>query len=173
MSTRISKKMSYLLRHDQNFCNAHMSEQGWVLIPALVDAVSSSEETVRQIVLDDTKGRYSIEGDRIRANQGHSTNVKIDFVEKEPPEFLYHGTGVKFVEVIKQEGLKPMSRQYVHLSSDYHTATKVGSRKGKPVILKVFAKDLYQDGCKFYTSTNGVWLVDYIAPTYFVEMGDD
>ena len=42
-----------------------------------------------------------------------------------PPEYLYHGTGEKYVSSIDAKGLIPKSRLYVHLSGDIETAVSV------------------------------------------------
>ena len=62
-----------------------------------------------------------------------------------------------------------MSRQYVHLSKDKETAIKVGSRRGKPIVLKINAPKMFLDGYKFYLSKNDVWLIDEI-PTNYIEL---
>jgi len=59
-----------------------------------------------------------------------------------------------------------MSRQHVHLSADEVTATKVGQRHGKPVILKVKAGEIWQAGREFLLSENGVWLTERVEMMY-------
>ena len=104
---------------------------------------------------------------KIRANQGHSIpGVVIEMEAPEPPEFLYHGTATRFLDTIMKDGLKPMTRQFVHISPDYATAVKVGSRHGKPVVLKVRAKDFVADGNELYRSSNGVWQAKAVLPEY-------
>lgn len=83
-----------------------------------------------------------------------------------------HGWAVRFLAHIKTEGLKPMSRLYVHLSKDADTALKVGKRHGEPVILKVHSADMYRDGYKFYLSENGVWLTKKVDTKYLEKMRD-
>ena len=85
----------------------------------------------------------------------------------EPPEYLFHGTATCFLDAIMREGLKPMNRQFVHISPDYETAVRVGSRHGKPVVLKIRAKDFVNDGNELCRSSNGVWQAKYVAPEYF------
>ena len=107
-------------------------------------------------------------GTKIRANQGHSIpGVVIEMEAPEPPEFLYHGTATRFLDTIMKDGLKPMTRQFVHISPDYETAVKVGSRHGKPVVLKIRAKDFVDDGNELYRSSNGVWQARCVPPVYF------
>lgn len=96
---------------------------------------------------------------RIRAVQGHSTDtVDINYAEKVSPEFLYHGTETRFIESIRNQGLLPGSRQYVHLSQDEQIALAVGQHHGKPVVLRIEASRMHEQGFKFSQAENGVWL---------------
>ena len=123
---------------------------------------------LKEIVETDNKQRYSFNDDKtlIRANQGHSIPVDVELEEKEPPRFLYHGTGEKYVSSILEQGLIPKSRLYVHLSKDIETAKNVGRRHGKEVVYKIEAHEMYQDGYKFYLSVNGVWLAKGVPLQY-------
>lgn len=98
--------------------------------------------------------------------------MDVELKEQEPPEFLYHGTATRLLNAILGDGLKPMSRLYVHLSKDIETALKVGKRHGVPVILKICSGDMYKDGYKFYLSQNGVWLTKKVDVKYFEVMND-
>jgi putative RNA 2'-phosphotransferase len=125
------------------------------------------------IVLTDNKGRFSFSEDKkfIRANQGHSINIDLQLDPKEPPEFLYHGTVEKYMPWIKKEGLKKMSRNHVHLSSNLQTAEQVASRRDtKNVILEVRTLEMYNDGFKFFLSENGVWLTDNVPHKYIYRL---
>ena len=108
---------------------------------------------LEKIVSTDEKQRYSFNEDKtlIRANQGHSIPVDVELEEKRPPELLCHGTGEKYTASIDVQGLIPKSRLYVHLSPDYDTAVKVGSRRGKPVVYTVAAGEMLKNGYVFYT----------------------
>lgn len=143
----------------------------------LIDGINNSGhkinmEILEEIVETDNKQRYSFNESKtlIRANQGHSIPVDVELKEQEPPEFLYHGTADRFIKSIMTEGLKPISRLYVHLSKDIETAYKVGKRHGKSVILKVDSGQMYQDGIKFYLSENGVWLTNKVDAKYLEQM---
>lgn len=102
----------------------------------------------------------------IRAAQGHSVTVDLGLSPKEPLEVLYHGTAIRFVDSILAHGLKPKSRQQVHLSADETTAQLVGQRHGKPAIFKVEAICMHQKGFSFFVADNGVWLVDRVPPEF-------
>ena len=116
----------------------------------------------------DEKGRYSLseDGAKIRANQGHSVPVDVELSPAQPPEILYHGTAERFAYAIREGGLLPMGRLYVHLSKDVETAVKVGSRHGKPVVFEVESGRMYRDGIPVYLSCNGVWLTKAVKPGY-------
>ncbi len=101
---------------------------------------------------------------RIRAAQGHSINVNLELTSKRPPAILFHGTVNKFLTTILKEGLKPMSRQHVHLSANEDTAADVASRRGKPIILKIDCNTMLLKGYEFYQSENGVWLTEHVPP---------
>lgn len=125
---------------------------------------------IRNIVDNSDKKRFTIsdDGSRIRASQGHSSQqVNIDYKEKSPI-FLYHGTTKRFLPTIREQGLLPMSRQYVHLSPDENTAISVGQRHGKPVLLKIKTLNMYEQGFKFYQADNGVWLTEQV-PYEFIQ----
>lgn len=163
-----SKFLSLVLRHNPQKIGIEMSDDGWVKVSDLCRLMPISKEELQEIVRTDEKVRYSFSEDtlRIRANQGHSIKVQIQMVEKEPPPFLWHGTTYKYLDSIKEKGLLPMGRQFVHLSADTETATKVGSRHGKPVILKISSGNMHEMGHKFWISENGVWQAVHVPIDY-------
>lgn len=167
-----SKFISLILRHRPSAIGITIDEHGWANVEELINGISKTQSIdmamLEEIVSSDEKGRYSFNEDKtlIRANQGHSIPVDIELEQKEPPCILWHGTGQKYVESIDQTGLIPKSRLYVHLSADYDTAVKVGSRHGPPVIYEVDTKKMVEDGFIFYLSVNGVWLTKEVPAKY-------
>ena len=171
-NSRASKKLSYLLRHSQDPLYISL-EGGWAKVEAILDTLQISHTQLEQLVAEDEKMRYSFNnsGTMIRANQGHSIpGVHIEFASPEPPEFLYHGTATRFLESIMKDGLKPMTRQWIHISPTYETAVKVGSRHGKPIVLRVKAKEFVAAGNELFLSDNGVWLATAVPPSYLEPM---
>ena len=63
-----------------------------------------------------------------------------------------------------------MTRQYVHISADPETATEIGMRHGKPVVLEIRAKEFTADGHRLYRSSNGVWLAKEVPIKYISVM---
>lgn len=172
-----SKFLSYVLRHEPQSIGLVLDREGWADITALIAGARQSgreldEALIRAVVERSDKKRFSISEDglRIRAAQGHSTeSVAIMYTEKLPPEFLYHGTATRFLESILKEGLKPGERQHVHLSEDVQTATAVGQRYGKPIVLKIEALRMHQQGLKFFQADNGVWLIAEVPKVFLSE----
>lgn len=170
---KLSVFISLILRHKPDVAGVTLDEHGWANVEELINGINNTGrkinmEVLEEIVRIDNKQRYSFNENKtlIRANQGHSIPVDVELKEEEPPEFLYHGTADRFLKSIMAEGLKPMSRLYVHLSKDVETANKVGKRHGVPVILKVYSSQMSQDGIKFYLSENGVWLTRKVDVKY-------
>ena len=170
---KLSVFISLVLRHKPDAAGITLDEYGWANVEELIDGINSTGRkmdmgVLEEIVRTDCKQRYSFNEDKtsIRTNQGHSISVDVELKEEEPPEFLYHGTADRFIKAIMEEGLKPMSRLYVHLSKDVETANKVGKRHGKPIILKVHSGQMCRKGIKFYLSENGVWLTKKVDAKY-------
>ncbi|KAA9378531.1 RNA 2'-phosphotransferase [Microbispora cellulosiformans] len=168
---RVSKYLAKHLRHEPERIGIELDAHGWVAVDTLLTAAAAhgfpiSRAELEQVVADNDKRRYVIEGERIRASQGHSVAVDLDLPVAEPPPILYHGTVARNVEAIREEGLRPMERHHVHLSPDRETATRVGARRGRPVVLVVDAAAMHAAGHRFRLSANGVWLVDHVPPAY-------
>ncbi|BDH16283.1 RNA 2'-phosphotransferase [Streptomyces hygroscopicus] len=172
-SVRISKYLAKHLRHEPERIGLTLDAQGWVPVEELMAAAARhgfrfSRAELEAVVVGNDKQRYAIEDGRIRAQQGHSVRVDLDLPPAVPPAQLFHGTVVRSVAAIRDEGLRPMSRHAVHLSPDRETATRVGARRGKPVILTVDAAAMRRAGHVFRVSGNGVWLTGHV-PAQFLQ----
>jgi len=171
--TQISKFLSLILRHKPEEIGISMDSNGWVIVDELIEKSNAHNvmldfDTLEEVVFSSDKQRFTFNDDltAIRANQGHSVDVDVEPEITVPPEFLYHGTVAPFLEAIREQGLQKQKRRQVHLSKDIETAVKVGSRRGKPVILTIRAFSMQQDGHTFYLSKNGVWLCDEVPADY-------
>lgn len=169
----VSKYLAKHLRHTPEGIGLTLQPGGWVPVDALLAAVRrhgfpiSHDELVECVETNDKQRfAFDVSGGLIRANQGHSVEVDLELEEREPPETLYHGTVERFVASIRQSGLVRGKRHHVHLSKDVETARRVGSRRGKPVVLAVDAGRMHQDGHRFFLSANGVWLTEAVPPGY-------
>ncbi|AOP50804.1 RNA 2'-phosphotransferase [Streptomyces lydicus] len=175
-SVRLSKYLAKHLRHQPQRIGLTLDAQGWVPVDELLSAASHhgfpfSRAELAAVVAGNDKRRYTIEGDRIRANQGHTVPVDLDLPQAVPPAHLFHGTVARSLAAIREEGLRPMSRHAVHLSPDRETATRVGARRGRPVVLTVDAGAMHRAGHVFQVSANGVWLTSGV-PAAFLRSPD-
>jgi putative RNA 2'-phosphotransferase len=168
---RTSKFLSYVLRHRPDAVGIALADGGWVEIETLLAALArhgrpTSRATLDRIVAGTDKQRLEVDGERIRAAQGHTVPVDLGLAPVVPPPLLYHGTVEPFLAPIRIEGLTPQGRSHVHLSADRHTATAVGARRGRPVILTVDAAGMHGAGHDFYRAANGVWLTAVVPPQW-------
>ncbi|MEC4986718.1 MAG: RNA 2'-phosphotransferase [Oscillatoria sp. PMC 1068.18] len=170
---KISKYLSYHLRHHPDKLGLQLAPGGWIAVDTLLtacqrDKFSLTAPELAAVVAENDKKRFSFDstGKLIRANQGHSIEVDLQLEPMEPPAILYHGTQEDAVQSILKQGLSKMSRHHVHLSTDLETAKNVGKRHGKPVIFVVAAGKMDRDGYTFYCSENQVWLVEKVPPAY-------
>jgi putative RNA 2'-phosphotransferase len=172
---KTSKFLSLILRHEPHSVGLKLDTAGWASVNELLEAVnrhgvSLTLEELRHLVATNDKKRFAFsdDGQRIRASQGHSVAVDLQYQPEVPPESLYHGTPQKFVESIRASGLNKGERHDAHLSPDPATATRVGQRRGKPIALKIRAGEMHRAGHAFRRTANNVWLVDFV-PAEFIE----
>ncbi|GAB3441787.1 RNA 2'-phosphotransferase [Actinophytocola sediminis] len=172
-TVRISKYLAKHLRHQPARLGLVLDSGGWVDVDELLAACARNgfpltPAELAHVVAANDKQRYGFDetGLRIRANQGHTVEVDLDLPVATPPDVLFHGTTERFLPQIRQEGLRPMARHDVHLSTDQATATRVGARRGKPVVLTVDAAAMTAAGHTFRVSANEVWLVGAVPPEY-------
>jgi putative RNA 2'-phosphotransferase len=176
----ISRFLSYVLRHEPQAIDLQLDTEGWASIDSLIAGAAKhgrplDRPTIQTVVATNDKKRFAVsdDGQRIRAVQGHSTStVQRKYSEKEPPEVLYHGTATRFLESIRETGLQPGPRHYVHLSQDIRTAIAVGQRYGKPAVLEIQAMRMHRQGFKFFLAENDVWLIDAV-PAEFLNTLDN
>ena len=182
---RLSKYLSGALRHFPDDAGLALSEAGWTPFDAAVGAVArqyewADREAVAAVVATDPKGRFERTGgegggpdasrpddDRIRAAYGHSVDVDLGPTDAPVPDTLYHGTAPRSVDAIESEGLRPMSRQHVHLSGTVAAAREVGRRHAAdPVVLEVDAAAMAADGHRITRRGREVYTTDAVPPEY-------
>lgn len=165
---KLSKLMAFVLRHNPSSVGISLTSEGWVPLSTLASALTVSVEEIMEVVTTDSKQRFTVSEEAIRAAQGHSIVLDIEFTAATPPEFLWHGTVISSMQSILKEGLLPMSRQFVHLSSSAEVAATVARRRsGEVVLLKVETKQFLQAGHRLVQSENGIWLTKHI-PALFI-----
>ncbi len=171
-----SKYLSLILRHKPEKIGLELDKNGWVSTELLLKNLNKSGfkidlSKLKQIVFDNDKQRFAFNDDysKIRANQGHSLKVELNYEPVKPPKNLYHGTATRFLDSIYENGIQKQKRHHVHLSLNIETAKNVGSRYGKTVVLIIDTEQMYKDGFEFFESENGIWLVDNVPNKYIQE----
>ncbi|MDT7744022.1 MAG: putative 2-phosphotransferase [Actinomycetota bacterium] len=171
-SVRLSKAMSHALRHDPAAYGLTLDAEGWTPVATLVEGLRAaglpaSVEAVRAVVASGSKQRHELSGDRIRARYGHSVEGAVELPVASPPDVLFHGTTPAAAAVIAVEGLRPMGRQYVHLSPARSTAERVGGRRvAEPVVLTVDAAGAARAGVVFRRGNDDTWLAPSVPPEF-------
>ncbi len=166
---RLSKALSYYLRHAPHELSLQLEPGGWVAVEDLLAGLALQGLCVtytdlERVVRASDKQRFALQGMSIRANQGHSVEVDLQLQAESPPPLLYHGTAKRFLESILAKGLLPGQRHHVHLSDNLKTARSVGQRHGSPVILQIDTPSM--SAMEFFRSANGVWLVAKVEPKF-------
>lgn len=170
---KLSKRLSYVLRHRPDTLGLELGEGGWVTVDDLLGAFVHtgrplSRDRLEIVVAENDKQRFEFSQDqsRIRARQGHSVEVDLGYELASPPDVLYHGTATRNLDSIFEQGLTKQRRHHVHLSTNKQTMLAVGRRHGKPALLAIDAKQMSADGHEFFITGNNVWLTDHVPPHY-------
>jgi len=172
---KLSKYLSYILRHNPDSIGLELDKNGWADIDELIKKTTNfslNRFNIDLTVQTNDKQRFSISEDglKIRANQGHTIEIDLDLKSIKPPPVLYHGTASRFIDSIIREGLTKQKRHHVHLTESLEIASSVGNRYGKLVLLSIFTNEMINDGYIFFKTVNNVWLVDNVPFKYLVKL---
>ncbi len=156
--------MSALLRHGAVNAGLAMDPAGWVAVADLLAILDVPADQLEAVVRDNNKSRFQLDGDRIRASQGHSLArmpVTRDALEASWEPFsgdasIWHGTNIDAALSIAKDGIHPGGRTHVHLAE--HPTSPVGKRANVAVLLEVSPVRLRNAGLATYRSPNGVLL---------------
>jgi len=173
---KVSKFLSYVLRHKPDAIGLELDAEGWASVDELIEKAPLADMVldrplIADVVATNDEKRFRLSDDQtlIRASQGHSIEIDLGLKPAAPPDILYHGTATRFLDSILAQGLLPKARQFVHLSADQETATKVGARHGKPVVLIIDARKMSESDVVFYQADNGVWLTAHVATEFIAQ----
>lgn len=176
---KISKWLSYLLRHHPEKIGLQLDAQGWVEVDYLLRCSAAHQfpltrEELAAVIANNDKQRFAWSEDRqrIRAVHGHSIAVELKYQPLPPPMELYHGTAKRFLPSIRQYGLRKQRRNFVHLSANKQEAREVGQRHGSPALLIIAAKQMADEGYCFYKSDSGIWLTEHV-PVKFIRFSKE
>jgi putative RNA 2'-phosphotransferase len=160
-----SKKLSWLLRHGARESGLSMDEAGFASVVDVLLLTGLSQAQLEAVVAHNSKARFELRGERVRAVQGHSpegTPVTLAGLERSWEEVLgdaplYHGTSVEAARaILASEGVHSASRSHVHLAPAVDAT--VGKRAGVDVLLVVSAVRLREAGLRIFRAPNGVLL---------------
>ncbi len=170
---KLSKFLSLILRHKPEIINIELDDKGYVEINELVSKIKCKIKHyywltpmhIRAVVDTCPKGRFEIKGNKIRAVYGHSIKVKLNLPVDNEVKILYHGTTLEKLGRILSEGIRPMKRMYVHLSSNFNDAIEVAGRHGNRIVVLIINADkLRAHGLKIFKAGKSVYLVKYVPP---------
>ncbi|XP_072518980.1 tRNA 2'-phosphotransferase 1 isoform X1 [Salminus brasiliensis] len=186
---RLSKSMSYALRHGACKMGLHMSSDGFILVDELLahqQFSSFSLEDLERVVATNDKQRFKLQHHpengclQIRANQGHSVQVEdLELRAVIPdapdcPQEAVHGSYMKHWASIRSQGLSRMTRTHIHLAPGLPGESQVisGMRQNCDLAVYINVPKALSDGIEFYWSENGVLLTSgdtegRLAPQYF------
>uniref|UniRef100_UPI003AAF94C9 tRNA 2'-phosphotransferase 1 isoform X1 n=2 Tax=Centroberyx gerrardi TaxID=166262 RepID=UPI003AAF94C9 len=186
---RLSKSMSYALRHGANQMALQMSADGFLFVEDLLahpQLRSYSLEDVERVVATNDKRRFKLRPHpedgrlQIRANQGHS--VQVTDLELKPvlagspgcPGEAVHGSYLRSWSSIQQQGLSRMKRTHIHLAAGLPGEDGVisGMRRDCDLAIFIDVPKALADGIEFFWSENGVLLTPgdaegKLLPRYF------
>lgn len=170
----LSKAVAHALRHAPGTYRLALDEEGWVPLAQLLEGLHErrrwrglTEAELRAALEASAKKRFELSGGRIRALYGHSVPTSVRKRPAVPPPVLFHGTSRTALASIRSRGLRPMGRQFVHLSVDADMALTVARRKGPdPVVLTVAAAEAHEAGVEFLRGSDAIWLVDHLPPSF-------
>ncbi|KAF9153587.1 hypothetical protein BGX20_004870 [Mortierella sp. AD010] len=175
-AVRLSKALSWLLRHNAESQGIAIRPDGYVKIQDvlghpkfknytlddIVQAVETSDKKRFQI-LDDGSGNKEY----IRAVQGHSITkvAELGFEEIVDPSLIpvaVHGTMHSKWSLISSQGLSKMARNHIHMAVGLPGANEVisGMRNSCNLYIYIDTAKAIQDGIKFYKTSNNVILSD-------------
>ncbi|RKP35580.1 phosphotransferase KptA/Tpt1, partial [Dimargaris cristalligena] len=194
-ATRISKCLSFLLRHGAEKEGLSLRSDGYIAVDQLLRHPKLRQvplATLQYVVDRDAKQRYTLReetsssppGWYIRANQGHSLKASSLTLHEHTREYLsfilFHFTYIAVYPPppprIAQQGLKRMSRNHIHFAPNLPGANEVISGMRKKCDLRIYidVPKAMQDGIRFYRSKNNVILSEgidgIIAPKYFARI---
>jgi putative RNA 2'-phosphotransferase len=153
-----------------------MDSAGFASIADVLRIAGMTREQVDVVVAENNKSRYDVDGDRIRASQGHSlagTPVTLEGLEStwqiiETDDVIFHGTNVDAARTILREGMEPMARTHVHLAES--EGATVGKRANVDVLLAVSPPKLRAAGFAIFRAPNGVLLARRVPKDCIVDV---
>lgn len=172
---RLSQLVSHALRHHPDRFFVELSEDGFTSLGSLAAGLTRylgypvSQAELVDVIRVEGGTRYTIVGDLVRAEYGHTQPVVIPREPVVPPEFLYHGTLEKYVPAIREQGLLRHNLHFVHLSASRGYAEEAGTRRGRNAMVVVDALKAHSEGLQFFQASEEIWLTEFV-PAKFLKL---
>ena len=169
---KLVSTLAFALRHEPARFGLDLDDEGWTSLEDLVIAIRFDrydwalvdEAALRTVI--EGMDRFHIRDGRIRATYGHSIELgKLPLVAA-PPQVLFHGTMNDALPAIRRDGLKPIGRRFVHLTSDREYALRVANAKQGQAVVLVRAADAHASGQVFRRANDHVWLTDQVVASF-------
>jgi len=181
-SDKLGRVLALVLRHAPEKFDVEMDINGWVDISTLCDGIKSQRRDFHwlrpwhfeAVTITEEKGRYEVQGARVRATYGHSIEIEIDLPTDDIPEVLFYPVTPEEIDDIIKLGIKGGDRRHVHLSKSVAKAYEAGSVRIKsPSIVEVDAVRAIADGIDIYRAGKLVFLTEEVPPQYLYKVSAD
>lgn len=174
MQYTLGQKAIYLLRHQRQ--KPIVDDNGWTTIQSLYAELTklgykTTLEDLTQNLIKSKRAELKDKDKYVRATHGHSNGVIIPRINQNPPKYLYHGTAYVKRFWVKAKGLK-VKDKLIHLTADIELANTYANSGGrKPIVYRIDARRMFNEGYEFYLSSNSVWLTECVPKDYLEVAG--
>lgn len=179
----VSRMLAGMLRHFPERYGIRLDDHGWARIYSIIPAIRAERRGygwltphhIEALVKTDVRMRYSVNSNgEIRANYGHTIPVEMDDLPSEGiPDDLFYQTTDEELEFIRETGISPSDKTWVHLSKTYRQAYVSGLfHVDSPKIVRINAKGLIESGMPIYVGNEEIFLVKEI-PGDFIEDAEE
>lgn len=170
----VVRTVAFALRHHPTQFGLTLDGGGWAAMDELLLALrihrpgwfGLTRGTLEQALACPAAARFEVSGGRVRARYGFSVPRTAVGDPQPPPGRLFHGLPRAAVAAVLRDGLWPMCRQFVHLTTDRAYAARVATTDGDGFVLEVAAVTAAAAGRRFYPANHHVWLTDAIPPAF-------
>jgi putative RNA 2'-phosphotransferase len=172
---RLSRLLALVLRHRPEEVGLSLNAGGFAPLEAVGQAIAGQPGweslTVADVaaVAEADPRRYEVRDGMIRARYGHTVTVEQPGEVAVPPEWLYLGGSPASAAELPAEGLRPQTRQHVHLSTTPGLAREVGQRHASDaVVVVIFARRAHTAGIEFRRAGPTLYLTGSIPPEFLL-----
>ena len=119
-SEKLGRILALVLRHAPEKFGVEMDINGWVDSNELCNSIKAQRRDLHwlkswhfeAIAVTEEKGRYQVEGERMRATYGHSIEIEIDLPTDNIPEVLFYPVNPEEIADVLKLGIKAGDRKW-------------------------------------------------------------